>query len=549
MRHTIHTERFYRDRYQTIKRRIMRNGFALRMMRYVSKHPTSTAEDLHFERELAEELCSVLSDLGPTFVKFGQLLSTHRELLPPVFTTALESLQDNVDPFPVKEARAIFFSSFGMPIDRAFTHFEPVPIASGSIAQVHKAVYQNRPICIKIQRPNIDQEIIADIHILKRLVKVLKRISNISKNLDFEAVIDEFGLMMTRELDFDLEADHLRTFANFHHTDKYIRVPEVIDTFSSKHILTMTFIDAPSLKEVYSDQSLDHNLIARRLLYSYSNQVFRDGFFHADPHPGNILVHDESHIYLVDFGIIGTISPKLKHHLLQLFFGVTLSSTRIITDAFYGMGIVDPSRVPINQLEQAVEKVLDKYLNLALHQIKIEDIFDDTTRILRSFDIVIPSELTLLGKTFITLEGIILTLDSSSNILQLATPIARKLVLRFISPQFIKHDFLEALFDTAEIGRELPSVILNALRKISSDDFVISLKKDTITRISDKIYEQNRALSQAFLGLCFVMAAIMLGGAIQGVWSITAYRLGMVVIMIILILIIWIQYRNWRGKA
>lgn len=448
-------------RYAEILQVLVKHGLGYWLIRGgILKRDEEDEVALTSQKEVGESLRKALEELGPCFIKFGQMLSTRHDLFSKEVVDELSKLQDAVPPFPIEEVEEVLEESLGKKSEGLFATFEPLPLASGSIAQVHLASLHNgKKVCVKVQRLGIRSLIDRDLAVLASMAKTVEDSTSMSQVFNFPKMVEEFGRTLHLELDFQVELENLQGFANLHLKDKYVRVPKVYPEFSAKKVLVMEYIDAYSIKDLdEAPYPLDRQQIAQRLLYSYANQVFRDGYFHGDPHPGNILVEEGEELVFLDFGIVGNLSDENKYLLLQLFIGISLNSVRMISDAVVKMGVVRSS-VNILELERALQSYLDKYLALSLKKVVIAEVINEFFEILLSYKIVIPPDLTTLGKTFIVLEGVIETLDEESNILELATPIAKKLVLRFIEPSYIARYVSPSVFDTANALLDAPTIL------------------------------------------------------------------------------------------
>lgn len=462
--------RQFRRRRREILFSLLRSGILplLRTPRWHEELP-ETQEHLLYERraELGRRLKKWLEQQGATYVKFGQMLSTRRDLLSEPVVHELEKLQDEVLSEPFSDVQLTLEEEFGKNLDTVFESIDSTAIASASIAQAYRArLRTGEDVCIKVQRRNIASQIHLDLRILKTTVERFGRFFRISRVIALDEVVQAFSEQMQAELDFRVEAQNLETFATLHRKDKYVRVPVCFHMWTTQRVMTMEYIDAQPLKEAAAESTPEQRAeIARRILYSYSNQVFRDGFFHGDPHPGNLFIEPEQHIVFVDFGIIGRLSKKNKYAILQLFLGITRDAPRIVLDALLQMGLL-PGHADLRAFEQDLQGLLDKYLYRTLHEVKLAELTGEFLRVLYRYQIHVPGSLTSLAKTFVIMEGVVENLGIEQNILEIAEPIARKLLRNFISRDYLTEFLLPAMFDTYTLLREAPGVALDGLRKL-----------------------------------------------------------------------------------
>nr|WP_072515150.1 AarF/UbiB family protein [Ndongobacter massiliensis] len=462
--------RQFRRRRREILFSLLQSGILplLRTPRWNEELPETQERLLHERRaELGRRLKKWLEQQGATYVKFGQMLSTRRDLLPEPVVQELEKLQDEVLSEPFSDVRATLEEEFGAPPETIFQSIDPQAIASASIAQAYRAQLRTgESVCVKVQRHNIAAQIRLDLRILKNTVARFGHFFRISRVIALDEVVQAFSEQMQAELDFRVEAQNLETFASLHRQDKYVRVPACYHAWTTQRIMTMEYIDAQPLKEAAVTATTEERAeIARRILYSYSNQVFRDGFFHGDPHPGNLFVEPEQHIVFVDFGIIGRLSKKNKYAILQLFLGITRDAPRIVLDALLQMGLL-PGHADLRAFEQDLQSLLDKYLYRTLHEVQLSELTGEFLRVLYRYEIHVPGSLTSLAKTFVIMEGVVENLGIAQNILEIAEPIARKLLRNFISRDYLTEFLLPAMFDAYTLLREIPGVALDGMRKL-----------------------------------------------------------------------------------
>lgn len=443
----------------------------------LSKEEDKEDRRIVVEETIGKKLYALLEDLGPSYIKLGQILSTRYDILPQPIIDELEKLQDDVAPLPFHEMRGQIEHEIGRDIGVVFERFDENPIASASIAQVYKATIREtqQSVVLKVRRPGIKEVIQADIQVMRELADTLDRFFSFSQIIDYEGMLSEFHRQLLDELDFRKEAKNLTKFQDMIRRDKYVHTPTLLPELSGEELLTMEYIDAPSLRHIVKTyRKNDRADVAKRLLYSYANQVFRDGFFHGDPHPGNILINSTEDIVFLDFGIMGSLSVKDKYAILVLFLGITRDSPRVIIDALGQLDLLNPN-ADNARLQDDIQRILDYYLTLTLKEIDLQVMINDFFNLLYKYQIRLPGSLTMFFKALAILEGVITSLDLDQNILEMAQPIARKLLKNFISKDYLTATVFPAIYDSGVIARDMPSWVADFGRSLQRRDFRFGL--------------------------------------------------------------------------
>ena len=470
---------------------------------------------------VGERLRLSLEELGPTFIKLGQIMSTRPDLLPMQIIRELEKLQDSVPPFSIDEVRMIIEAELGDRMENLFTVFVDQPMAAASIGQVHRArLLSGKDVVVKVQRPGIQQDIELDLGILRDVASFVDNRTRLGKLYSFSKMADEFETTLQNEMNFLVEGENAETFKlNFLH-DPGTHVPEISWIHTSGRVLTMEEIKGISLKDLAAldEAGLDKSRIARNLASSLLHQILRDGFFHGDPHPGNIMVLQDNTIVFLDLGMVGRLSPQRKNQFLKMLMGITLKDSKLIVQAMIDLDAM-ADRINLKSLEKDIDRLRDEVLSVPLSQIKIGEVFNDVFHLAFTYNITIPGEFTMLAKSLVTLEGLVGQLDPDLNVLEIAEPIAGKLVFTLFSPEKIGKEILAGVMDYGNLIRNFPSAMVNFLDKLEHDDFTMHLALKEDDRYVGRMDDWNIRLvfSVVILSISMLLSALIIGLGLSGV--------------------------------
>lgn len=460
-------------------------------------------------RNVAEQFKLVLEELGPTFIKFGQILSLRRDILSEEFVRELEKLQDNVPPFSVEHSRQEILSQFGKPVENLFASFDEKPLAAASIGQVHRAqLLDGRDVVVKIQRPGIKQIVETDLNILMNLAKLLERYMPEARLYDPVGMVEEFAKSIRRELDFRIEGRSADKFRELFKGSRTIFVPEVIWDLSGLHVLTIEYKVGKKVTEVVGDIQYRHDL-AKRFNESYLIQIFEHGFFHADPHPGNIFFLDDGRICFHDFGIMGYMDDEMVDHLSNLFLAFMDKDTVRMIDVYLEVGIITGD-VDMRSLKRDISDFLERYYGIPLKEFSFAEFMAGLIAIGRRHQIKAPTELLLFGKTFMTVESVVRTLDPDFNLVENIRPYTQVLLRkRLFEPSRIYRDIMKGGMEINNILRNLPHDLRNILRRLKEGRIELDVKHDKLEDLELHIDKASNRLS-----FSLIIAAIIVGSSI-----------------------------------
>lgn len=395
------------------------------------------------EKEIAElsrgeRAKRVLEELGPTFVKLGQVLSIRPDLIPGDIVDSLKQLQKNVAPLPAEELKDVIEGYLGAPIDEHFTAFEMEPMAAASIAQVHRAKLkldgEEHDVVVKVQRPGIREKMESDLSILYWLARLAEGSIKEASQFQPVAIVREFESALLQELDFLNEARNiLEVTRNFEHRPGLLELPKVYEHLTSQKLLVMSFVHGIRITEIVDNPKYDPEELLQRALEVIFEMVFTDGFFHGDPHPGNLLVTEDSRVAMLDFGLMGRLTKEEQDTLVQLGLAVFARNATQLTRIVMKMGQVPPD---FNRLEfeHGVRKLMDKYLGIELAQLSSQNLIRECMELIVEHHVRLPPEYAILGRAAGTIEGIGRILYPEFNVIKIAGPFVTRLVSRRLDP-------------------------------------------------------------------------------------------------------------------
>lgn len=460
-------------------------------------------------RNAAEQFRFVLEELGPTFIKFGQLLSSRRDIFSDEFIKELEKLLDEVPPFPVELARKEIFAQFGKPVEKLFLFFDEEPLAAASIGQVHRAkLFNGKDVVVKIQRPGIKETIERDLSILQTFARLLERYIPEIKIYDPVGMVEEFTRSIRKELDFRIEGRSAERFREIFKDSKTIYVPEVIWELSGKNILTIEYSSGKRITEIDGDIRFRHN-ISKNFVESYLVQLFEHGFFHADPHPGNIFVLKDGRICFHDFGIMGHFDEEMIGNLSDFFLAITEKDTERIMDIYLEVGLLKGD-FDSRGFKKDIRDFLEGYYDVPLKEFSFAEFVIGLISLGRRYHIIVPTELLLFGKAFMTVESVVRTLDPDFNLIETVRPYTHVLMRkRFFRPSTIYKDFLKVGMELRSFLHKLPHNMHYLIKRLQEGRIEIEIRHEKLEDLELHIDKASNRLS-----FSLIIAAIIVGSSI-----------------------------------
>jgi len=461
---------------------------------------------------LPRRICLSLEELGPTFVKFGQILSTRPDFLPPAFIVELEKLQDEVPPFDSFQARKIIEQELGEPTSKLFKEFCEIPIAAASLSQVHKATLPNgETVAVKIQRPDIRQLIELDLEIVEDLAGFIDRRLGNSWVYHPKLMIKEFRKAILKEIDFTNEAHHFEKFRiNFKDID-YVKVPKIYWEMTTTKVLTMEFIEGTKISEITKDECggiFDPKEVARRGAYIIIKQIFEDGFFHADPHPANIFVLPPDTIAMLDVGQVGYVDENMIKNGAKFLLAMMDKDLNQGMRSLEALGILK-KEFDENLLRQDFTELIDHYAGIPLKDIEIRKLVQDTIDVMVHHNLVLPSNLALMIKAFSMAETTGRQLDPDFNMVSVGKPFMAKIISKRFSPEKLLKRSNEFIQDSIEFVEKLPQDLIDAIKKFREGKIKFIFEHKGLENLTREINRSTMRLS-----LSIIIASIILGSSL-----------------------------------
>lgn len=502
-------------------------------------------------KSLGERVRLVLEALGPTYIKLGQIASTHQELFPAEISRELEKLQDQAASFPFAEVSRIIQAELGAPLEEIFQQFELTPLAAASIGQVHRGLLKTgEPVAIKVQRPGIATIIETDLEILYHLVNLVERRFKWAENYRISAMLAEFAKALRNELDYTIEARNTKKIAAQPNINSYFYIPKVFSDYSTNKVLTTEYLTGIKINEIDRLKQQGYNLpdLAQRFVQGLLQQIFSAGFFHGDPHPGNVIILPNGALGLLDFGMVGRLSPEIRYHLASMIIALIRHDPEGIIKAVLALGIV-PENVNLRQLKDDLEQLQEQFYEVPLSQLSLGNLVRQIVTVLFKHQIKLPADLTLLGKTLITLEGLTKKLDPQFSVIKAAEPLGQRLLLERWQPKQVIRKIWNnttALFELflsfPKQFKELSSFIRQGrLRlEVALPDLDPFFKKQE--RIMNRL-----SLCIILLSLCIMMAGVIIGLSFSRQTTVLTNPIVEVGFGIALAMFLWIFYAIIRS--
>ncbi len=447
-----------------------------------------------------ERIRLVLQDLGPTFIKLGQTLSTRPDLVGDRIAQELTKLQEDNPPLEWEVIKTTLEEELGSPLETVFESFDPEYLGSASIGQVHRAVLKSgEQVAVKIQKPGVEKVIKSDISIMKFLAQRINSYIPQLRIYNLQGIVEEFERSILKEIDYNNEAINLKRFSHNFQKDHTVYVPQVYSQHSTQKVITMELIQGRKISEVTEEDGYNLKLIAKRGALSYFKQVVEDGFFHADPHPSNIFILDRNVLCYLDFGMMGVLDEDFRQDLSELFIYIMDTNVKGTVSKLKEMGIID-EHVDTRSLKYDLTDLLFKYYGTELNE--VHSGLDDLLRLMRKYQATLPRELVFLARGIGMVEETGGRLDPTFNAVEIAQPLVRKIARKRLSPLNFLDYLKKNIFEMEHVMKNVPVSITRTLYKLESGDMRIKVEHTGLEKSTNK------------LSMSLVLAALLIGSSL-----------------------------------
>lgn len=458
-----------------------------------------------------ERLRLALEDLGPTFIKLGQILSTRADLLPPAFQHELSKLQDAATPVPFEKIQAAMHQEFGMPIDEVFAEFDRQPVASASIGQAHAAkLHDGTDVIVKIRRPGVEEQVEEDLDILYSLAQTASRRWDVANHYDLVGLVQEFSDTLRGELDYLREARNAERFGAAFENDDAVRVPRIFRETTTAQVITLERLKGVKVSDdaALADYPFDTSALADRIFQMYLQMIFDDGFFHADPHPGNFFIDSQGRIGLIDFGMVGYVDHRLQDDLVRLILATVMEDADRMVDVVLDLGVAR-SRIDRSILRQDIQRLINKYSGRSLAEIELGAAIEDGLLIVRRHNLQLPSNLALLLKTGIMAEGLAARVSPDFEPLAALRPYTEHILMKQLDPRELGKRVGHASYEAAQLGLEMPHLARRILGSVDRGQIEVGVRPE---RFEPLMFRAERMVNRVVLGI--ITASFIIGLAV-----------------------------------
>lgn len=473
------------------------------------KQIVSILHSHHIERGMDPvKFRMILEDLGPTYVKIGQIMSTRQDIFSQRYCQELIKLRSSVSPLPYEQIEEILKESFHKPAGELFVRIDETPLGSASIAQVHKAILKNgQTVVLKIQRPGIYEEMESDVKLIRKAIKILNLSDTLSSIVDMNTVLDEFWSTAQQEMDFHHEANNAKRFREIYRDTAYINAPKIYTEYTSQTVLVMEYIGGEEIDDAIGleKQGYDRQEISKKLAYNYINQIIEQGFFHADPHAGNLRI-DNNQIVWIDFGMMGELSSRDKDLMKQGIMALANRDTNLLVETILTLGVCQ-REIDYAAFTAEVDRFMNEYINQSLLDIDLPRMVQDMFSICHKYAIMLPKGISMLARSLVTIEGTLKALDPATNIMEIVSMYKQKL-LNVDWNHELKATLLK-LVDSANKTVDLPISLDALLKAAQKGQIKVNLN---LLGSEQPLANFDRMINRIII--CVLIAALLLGSSV-----------------------------------
>lgn len=469
--------------------------------------------------DTGKRLVAAFAELGPTFVKLGQILSTRTDVLPSSITDELAALQDNVGAVPFEEIEALLVKELGAQWRDKFASFDEEPLASASIAQVHRATLEDGTnVALKIQRPGVRPKIESDLGILHAMAGWAEEAIDEARAMDLRGVIIDFTKSIMQELDFRIEARNLHRFERNFEEEKEVVFPSVYDDLSTEAVLVMSFLEGRKFSDLI-DAGEDPGPVVTKYFDASYAMLFRDGFFHGDLHPGNVLVLDDDKLGILDCGMVGRLSPAMKDKLIDILYAVLNEDLEAVARAFYALSIRQ-GHVDYQAFENDVIEIAERYVvGLPLSEVQFGELLGGLVAGATKHDVRMPTDFTMLFKGILTTEGLAKSIAPDVDPIDLARPFIMEMVEERYNPERLKKLALADFGNVSRMLRSLPHQLPALIEEVRSGKISLGTNETTLARQERAAAHRNRQAIRASLTIALLACGTYTLGLGLPVWE------------------------------
>jgi len=545
-----------RARYREVLQILARHGFGfvVRPQVWPFGGTADEAPDAEAMRRPAE-LRRAFEELGTTFIKLGQILSTRADLLPPVYIAELQKLQDAVPAAPTALIIERIEEQLRRPVGELFTAFDPVPLAAASIGQVHAVTLPGGiDAVVKVLRPGVREQVALDLRIATRIATLMESRLKIEERtgIDVPALVDEFAWTLRNELDYLREAKNAEVFQRNFADNPHVRVPAICWEYTTTQIITMERMHGLRIDDVAALEAAGYSpaRIAEQSARIVLQEVFEDGFFHADLHPGNLFVLDSGVIGAIDFGMVGTIDEAMRTNLLFLLLAIVGQDADQIARYLYRLGVVGGAQTNHALLLRDIRRLMAQYYGITLEEVDVTTLLNDLLGLVRRHHLRLPPDLALLMKMLVMIEGLGRRLDPTFNVLAVAQPFGREAIARLLAPERLLRQARQSAIQYGEMAMEFPGRLDRLLTQLEDGELLTRAADRAVGRAVHALHVIANRLIQAIANATVLIALVLIfitmrreGGGDTVVHVVFFAGIGVAVL-----LAIWYVISYWRSR-